>query len=243
MEENLAVETPVVEQGREETPQVDEVKSPEAIDGRGEVTEGASPVEDDNSLKPLYTKATMELSETKKKLEAYEALQNDPEFNQLLQKKFQPQPETPKQLTQEEISNMTPEQVMRYVVDMAKQELKAEYDPIVNKVQMREHQILQQEAKAIVTDFFAKVPQAQQYKEILGSIIKSDNIPINEAWNKLEQALGATKTEAKQEVYQELDKKRDANLLMPGDKSKPTTTTEKMDARTSMMKAMEEAGL
>jgi hypothetical protein len=255
-EENIAV-TPIESAaGREEAPAiVDEAKSPDDVSsGRGEAEQApeqadAQIPEDEKSLKSLYTKATQKLSEYEKQAEAWEQLRQDPDFAKFIETKTKAQPQQAQEpqalqpLTQEQIDSMTPDQIMRHVVEMAKQELRSEYDPVIQRVSQREETANREAAQATIKEFFGKFPQAEKFRGELAAIIKVQQVPLDKAWEQLSNKLKDYSDTSKQEVYKEMDVKRDANLLMPGDTTKVTPATkEKMSAKDAVLKAMGEAG-
>lgn len=255
-EENITVEAPVESTtGRAETPaKVDEVNAPEsASSGRGEETaeQGEATPEDEKSLKSLYTKATQKLSKYEEELQGWRDLGQDPEFNDFMKRKMEAkqqvqQPEQPQQLqplTQEQIDKMTPDQIMRHVVEMAKQELRNEYDPVIQRFSQREEIANQEAARATIKEFFTKYPEAEKFNQELAAIIKVQQVPLDKAWEQFSSKLKEYSDSSKQKVYEEMDAKRDANLLMPGDTTKvKPITTDKMSAKDAVLKAMGEAG-
>lgn len=163
--------------------------------------------------KDLQSKFTKTSQEAKELKQFKESLEGNKEFQSWVneQRRARDQEKKP------DLSNMTDEERFNYLVD-------ERVDNIIGKrVQPFIDATANKQAAETLNSFFKENPEAKNKQNEIADVMEKYNMPINEAWKYL-SADGAS-DKAKQELLQEAEKKKKANLEMP--KSKPSSTQPK----------------
>jgi hypothetical protein len=254
-----------IEGEQPETGQEDETGSPESEETQ--VTEQGEGLEkkadrglpkDYKGLHAEFTKKSQELSTATRKLEFYQSMMDDPDIASIVKAKIEqartgvkpaPQYTRPEAETSEEAvdyEKMTPNEVIAKLSEQITAKVWKQFENMYNaQAKPVLDSVLAEKAENQIQQFFAKNPEAQQYRKEIGELMLArSGTTMEEAWKIInyDNIVENAPKKAKEQLEDEITLKKKSNLLTTSGGSTTTKLKEKPTAREAMESAFAQYG-
>jgi hypothetical protein len=209
-----------------------------------------------------YTKKMMDLGAVKTDAEAFQRLKQNPVFLDFVKAQVEKEKAEKEKATEEEqpkiidLSAMTEEERAQFYRNKFKDEIKREVmaevtkeiAPVKETLDKNNREAVDSQLKVISDTFFEKNPEADKFRTEIATVLRRiTDLPADkalaEAWNYVQYKNAPGK--AINQARQELEVKKEANLLTVTDKTSPTKRTDKIYSSTeeATRDSMAELGL